>query len=237
MNYRLQVVRHSHITEINLCKLPTIQQGTHKTLLNPNQNNSHHYGGQEGLDEAQEKNKQREKERVKEHQTICCFLNLSIRLSVCFTGEPCGLVGQSPKFPGSAFGLSLMIAVLRQALPQLPQLGPRAQKNQSQHRNQASNTASSNIPVALVQLAISSAAHKHCSFSCCTRIRWAGPRTQDKGHSNIGQVSYTCQFHGFTGVILQGHLRQNPSLCEHYLSPAFSQLSYGKKSTVVSALQ
>lgn len=50
----------------------------------------------------------------------------SIPLSVGFTGELCGLVGQSPKFPGSVFGPSLMIYMFRQGHPQLR--GPRAKK-------------------------------------------------------------------------------------------------------------
>lgn len=90
------------------------------------------------LKKKKDKAKRKVKERENDHQGICCcFLNPSIPLSVGFTGEDCGLVGRSPKFPGSAFGPSLMIAVFRLGHPQLPQSSPRTQKTRpaTQHRD------------------------------------------------------------------------------------------------------
>lgn len=76
----------SFITGNNLCKFPTISQGTEKTPQNPNQNPSHTSlwwsevtGWTSRVKRKIDKEKRKVKERENDHQCICCcFLNPSI---------------------------------------------------------------------------------------------------------------------------------------------------------------
>ena len=111
----------------------------------------------------------------------CCLFSPSIYLSVkaFLTAAPCGSLGMSPGFPGSAFGSALMIVVFRQGRvrmshSQVPEpnsslagFGYRAIQRHTHRR----------IPVALDQLAISTTAQIAMLFS--------GPALQ---HSVYGTV-------------------------------------------------